>query len=288
MEKKRARFHKYSHFTIGNEENNMKKKLQEYDTKILIIIYGIALGMSYLHSHNIIHRNLKLSNIFLDDQYYPRIMGFDISKTIYQLEDGSNLNNDMNLKGNVRYLAPEILENLEYGKAGDVYSFAMLLYEMFMGEKPFENYKRNYKIDIIKHVTKNFGRPLLNDSILPCFQNLIERCWFHDPKDRPTFDQIVRELKENPEFITEDINKEEFQKYISLIDGFPTTLRPIIHYDRIDKDMKSLAHRIDKIDPTMRGSDEQGPFLDINNYYCSWKYIYNKKTDAPFSFRENS
>lgn len=44
------------------------------DTKRLMIIYGIAASMSYLHSKDILHRDLKLRNVFVDNGFYPRLL----------------------------------------------------------------------------------------------------------------------------------------------------------------------------------------------------------------------
>lgn len=66
---------------IKAERNNQQIKGWN-DTAKLIVIYGIASGMSYLHLHNIIHRDLKPKNIELDDRLFPKITGFDVSKEI--------------------------------------------------------------------------------------------------------------------------------------------------------------------------------------------------------------
>lgn len=55
------------------------------------------------------------------------------------------------------------------------------------------------------------------DSIPGFYKSLIERCQSHDPKERPTFDEIVKVLKENEELK----NDEEYQSYIKLIDESP-------------------------------------------------------------------
>jgi serine/threonine protein kinase len=48
----------------------------------MIVIVGIALGMQYLHSHDIVHRDLKLENILLDDHNRPLITDFGLSRFI--------------------------------------------------------------------------------------------------------------------------------------------------------------------------------------------------------------
>ena len=54
-------------------------------------------------------------------------------------------------------------------------------------------------------------RPLFEKQINEAYCNLIEHCWDQDPDARPTFDEIVDELRNNKEYITQNINKQEYQ-----------------------------------------------------------------------------
>lgn len=108
------------------EENNNNYILD--DTQKLIIIYGIALGMQYLHSYNILHRNLTSSNIFLDNSFHLKISGFNFVKQ----NASSGPNNEFKYKGKQIYLAPEVLTSFEYSQKSDVYSFSHLIFEILM------------------------------------------------------------------------------------------------------------------------------------------------------------
>lgn len=67
-----------------------------------------------------------------------------------------------------------------------------------------------------------------------CYRQLIERCWSPDPKQRPTFDEILHELKSNPEFIESTTDKENFIEYTKYIDGYPSTFDPSKHINQLD------------------------------------------------------
>lgn len=64
------------------KERQKREPIKLNKTKKLIIIYGIASGMKYLHSQNIIHRNLSSGRIFLDHNSYPKISSFDYIQNI--------------------------------------------------------------------------------------------------------------------------------------------------------------------------------------------------------------
>lgn len=190
------------------------------DTEKLIIIYGIASGMSYLHSHNIIHRDLKPSNIFLDENSYPSISGFNISK---EINDNSTKPNKK-IKGTPIYVAPEVYSNKGYSKSSDVYSFSLIVYELLTGEKPYSNLRSSKEIK--KYVVDENHRPSFSFPISKCYRQLIEKCWLFDPNQRPTFDEIINELKTNHDFITNEIDIQKYQKSINFIDESEISFNP--------------------------------------------------------------
>lgn len=104
-------------FTEKEEEEDTSNNNNELlnDTQKLIIIYGIASGMQYLHSHNIIHRNLISEIIFLDNSFHPKISGFNFVKEISQ-NQSTEPSKEFKYIGKKIYLAPEVLSNFEYSK----------------------------------------------------------------------------------------------------------------------------------------------------------------------------
>ena len=60
-------------------------------------------------------------------------------------------------------------------------------------------------------------RPKFDQSVPQCYRNLIEKCLWQDPKERPSFDDIFNSLKNDPIFITEKVNKEDFNKYVNFV-----------------------------------------------------------------------
>ena len=138
------------------------------DTKKLINIYDIPSGMAYLHRNNIIHRDLKPDNILIDEYLYPKIADFGLSKNLSDTKifDEEYENNKgpikSGFKGTFAYCSPEILSAQEYKKAGDVYTFAMIVYEIMTNEIPFEGFNQ---YQLFWEVTHNDYRPKFKFSI---------------------------------------------------------------------------------------------------------------------------
>ena len=190
------------------------------DTKKLINIYGIAAAMAYLHSNHIIHRDLKPSNILIDEYLCPKISDFGLSKIKHQNSESLTMQSTANVKGTPIYISPEIYQNVEYNIESDVYAFAFIMYEIITNEQPFAECK---SVEEIKTKVINGIRPKFPYPISDAYQDLIERCWNQDPSKRPTFDEIVDELQNDPSYLTDEIEKDDFFQYVDYIDEYKKT-----------------------------------------------------------------
>lgn len=203
------------------------------DTKLLITLYGIAYGMAYLHSKNILHRDLKPANVFFDEYLYPKIGDFGLSKKI----GDDSFFESFHHVGTLAFLSPEILNEFNYSKAGDVYAFGILLYEMITLEKP---YKKIPYYQILFSVINN-KRPEFNVYVPNCYKKLIEKCWHNDAEKRPTFNEIVDILENDNEFITENIDNEEYadyREYVKKNEKEKITKPIIIDFEKLRKEQQ--------------------------------------------------
>ena len=251
-------------------------------TKKLIIIYGIASAMSYLHAHNIIHRDLKPDNILVDENLYPKIADFGLSKINHQNQDSMSIASTSGIKGTLIYISPEILDDLEFTKEGDIYAFAMVVYEILTTERPFKDH--TFKKFILS--VSNGERPEIDSSVPDAYRSLIERYWSQKPSDRQPFDEILSDLKENPDFITELVDDGEYFDYVDFIDAYETTYdseRRILTYEEFIKSKKDEAEEL--FQKYLKFIDGEGVPADVKeaSRYC--KLAADKgHVDAMFNY----
>eukprot|EP00026_Physarum_polycephalum_P000640 Phypoly_transcript_00641.p1 GENE.Phypoly_transcript_00641~~Phypoly_transcript_00641.p1 ORF type:complete len:1297 (+),score=194.44 Phypoly_transcript_00641:293-4183(+) len=148
---------------------------------------GIAKGLEYLHAHNIIHRDIKSSNILVGDDWNVKIADFGFSRIKAD-------NQTMTQCGTVAWTAPEIFDGTHYTEKADVYGFGVVLWEIISRRKPWEGI---HAMKIVQNVLAGF-RPaeerFLSPEVPANIKNLMKKCWDQDPIQRPTSDAIVMQL----------------------------------------------------------------------------------------------
>lgn len=173
------------------------------------IIIGIARGLLYLHegSHNcIIHRDIKASNILLDDKWVPKIADFGMAR-LYP-EDQTHVNT--RVAGTNGYMAPEYVMYGHLSVKADVFSFGVVVLELISGQKN-SNFNRDpdsrsllewgYKL-YKKGRSWEIMDPALAQSAVPdeiaMYVQIGLLCTQSDPQLRPTMQQLVVMLSKKP------------------------------------------------------------------------------------------
>ncbi|KAG0625454.1 hypothetical protein M758_2G056700 [Ceratodon purpureus] len=146
-----------------------------------VIMCRMAQGMQWLHEHNIVHRDLKASNVLVSKNGAISVADFECS---------------IGVVGTGFWRAPEILQAIKEKKVGerpevfsreaDVYAYGMTCYEILTGKIPFENHPLwDY------NTVLNGGRPELPKYLEDWMCDLLRGCWEHNPKERPSFKDIL-------------------------------------------------------------------------------------------------
>ncbi|GFH32190.1 protein kinase domain-containing protein, partial [Haematococcus lacustris] len=175
-------------------------------TNRLDMLRDVAAGMHYLHTRKppVIHGDLRSPNLLLDltidkerPRFHVKIADFGLARML-----GANSSLIMVSKTtNPRWTAPEVIRDSQIGPAGDVYSFAIVMWEMLTWQQPYED-MMSVQV-IFSTVTDNYRPYMPSDAevpgnpgiTLPDYKALIELCWSADARKRPSFKQLVVDLQ---------------------------------------------------------------------------------------------
>jgi len=156
-----------------------------------------ARGMSFLHNCGMMHRDLKPDNLLVatlepSEKVVVKLADFGTSREI-AAKDMSGAKKMTGGVGTPIYMAPEVLNGDEYSASADVYSFGMVLFELFTESEPYLTPEFTAPWHIAQFVTA--GKRLeIPPKINKHVADLIRHCWAHDPAKRPTFDICVEAL----------------------------------------------------------------------------------------------
>uniref|UniRef100_K3YRF1 non-specific serine/threonine protein kinase n=1 Tax=Setaria italica TaxID=4555 RepID=K3YRF1_SETIT len=146
----------------------------------------IVTGMNYLHQNNIIHRDLKTVNLLMDENKVVKVADFGVAR----VKDQSGVMTAET--GTYRWMAPEVIEHKPYGHKADVFSFAIVLWELLTGKIPYE-YLTPLQAAI--GVVQKGIRPTIPKDTHPKLVELLQKCWHRDPAERPDFFEILEILQ---------------------------------------------------------------------------------------------
>ncbi|CDW78816.1 UNKNOWN [Stylonychia lemnae] len=156
-----------------------RRKLKEDSAKL--IFRQIIEGLGYIHSKNILHRDIKLDNILLDGKGKVKIADFGVSKLV---KPGETMREQC---GTPAYIAPEIIRDKGYqGFKADIWSAGVVLYAMLYGTVPF---KANNMQDLHKLILK--AKYNLKDEISEEAKDLLRKMLELDVSQRLTIKQVL-------------------------------------------------------------------------------------------------
>ncbi|XP_074296085.1 proline-rich receptor-like protein kinase PERK8 [Silene latifolia] len=187
------------------------KPVMDWATRVKIAV-GAARGITYLHEDchpRIIHRDIKSSNILIDDNYEAQVSDFGLAKLAMDAETHVSTR----VMGTFGYMAPEYATTGKLTEKSDVYSFGVVLLELITGRKPVDSSQPLGEESLVE-----WARPLLTHSLdTGVFEELVDprlnknyiesemfrmteaaaACVRHSSSKRPRMGQVVRALGES-------------------------------------------------------------------------------------------
>lgn len=161
--------------------------------EIINLAEHIAAGLAAAHKINVVHRDIKMSNILVDDSRQPKILDFGLAKPVapVQLENDSESTDTISqeltkagkIVGTVSYMSPEQINGEPVDHRCDIFAFGILLYRMSTGASPFEGDTQVSTMAKILESQPESPR-LKNNQVPPELERIIKKCLQKKPDDR--------------------------------------------------------------------------------------------------------
>jgi len=157
------------------------------------VSHQIASALQYLHSKNIIFRDLKPNNVGFDK--YGTVKIFDFGLCREMPEECTNVNDVYKMSGRIgtlRYMAPEVALLKSYNQKSDTYSWALLFWYCLSLSKPYPSTTRSQHLE---QVCQYGERPAINNEWSKSIRYLLQKSWAHDAYNRFTMIEVCAYLE---------------------------------------------------------------------------------------------
>ena len=164
-------------------------------------------ALSYLHQSNILHRNLKSSNILIGVDLRAHVCDYGLISILQPLRQACDSERCLcrlshpALPVSIRWTAPEILadpsDTSRLNPACDVYSFGVCLWEQIQLEQPYAHITN--EAEVTRMIVEGSRLSSFEETsiiVMPEYRQLMIDCWAENPQNRPAFEQIAQTLRE--------------------------------------------------------------------------------------------
>jgi len=174
-------------YVSGGSVRKLLDKFQRLEEKVIGTIYirQVLEGLAYLHLNDIVHRNLKGSNILIDTTGTIKLTDFVRSGRSDKItEENPQDQHRSSSKTSLFWSAPEVIMRKSQGKPADIWSVGCVIIEMLTGKHPWYNYHND--VDEFTRQISSGALPPLPEGISEACKDFLLKTFRFDPEDRPT------------------------------------------------------------------------------------------------------
>ncbi|XP_005396137.1 PREDICTED: proto-oncogene serine/threonine-protein kinase mos [Chinchilla lanigera] len=164
----------------------------------------VVSGLLFLHSHSVVHLDLKPANILISEQDVCKIGDFGCSENLEDLRCFQTP--PYLLGGTYTHQAPELLKGEPITAKADIYSFAITLWQMTTRSVPYAGERQHVLYAVVAHdLRPSLAAAVFTDSVLgQRLQRVIERCWRAQAAQRPSAEPLLEDLSSLKELTAVD------------------------------------------------------------------------------------
>lgn len=146
------------------------------------ILRQVVAGLLYLHSHNIMHRDISLSNLLLSKDMQVKIADFGLATQLKRPDE-----RHMTMCGTPNYISPEVVSHMSHGLPADLWSVGCMLYTLLVGRPPFDTDAVQSTLNKVVHSDYSMPNHLSYEA-----RDLIDKLLRKNPHERISLEQVLR------------------------------------------------------------------------------------------------
>jgi serine/threonine protein kinase len=218
MDRDKAMLYIFQEWVPGGSVSSLLSKFGPFPIPVVrSYLHQIILGLQYLHSKHILHRDIKGGNVLVNDSGVVKLADFGASKMCAPESSFGMDEEPMTMRGTPYFMAVEVFEE-KYGRKADIWSCAGVAFQMITAQPPWKDLGLKSPMSLYRHLKATEGPPPMDEKLSTSLgadiMNLLTTCFDRDASKRPS----ASDLLEHKFFL--DVDKEE-----ELSDSSPTPNR---------------------------------------------------------------